>query len=71
MPKKRDEKINLPAPEEVQKGFIPVRLKPTARYGRVVIGDVVVERTGVALLTPAQFEEYAEEYDLEVVDPEK
>lgn len=52
--------------------LVAVRLKPGAPFGRVVVGNVVVERTKPAdadwpLLPAEELERLAEEYGLEAV----
>lgn len=61
-----------PVPTQAKRALVAVRLKADAPVGRLVVGNVVVERTKPAVgwpLVPAvDYERLASEYGLEVVE---
>lgn len=48
--------------------LVAVRLKPHARYGRVIVGAVAVERISAVQIARDDYERLAEEYDLELAE---
>lgn len=67
MPRNRREySLNSDA-HDAARDFVHVKLSAASLYGRVVIGNLVVERNSITTLSRELYEQYADEYGLEEV----